>query len=420
MRTKEKFNKGITLIALVITIIILLILAGISIAAITQTGLFGKAKLAKEEANKSDATEAMNLKITNIQISSYIDGKKLPTLQYVADKLCEDDEIEYVKTETQKISSLQKIEIGKETSIFTKIKQYPYEFEINSNLQLASINGVKVSDNSTSKNTILQNSNVFNKISCTAVQNAVNIDVTIAPEFFDGKSNNDVYEYILIVNGEAYLSTKELDCKITSVKPTTKYQISILGIDKKMGICKSENFELMSLNLSFQEAQVLDYPIITSTGVCNVVYKCNQGSEYDYYAYDESKGTTKASDSISIQGYDKSTETYVEMLRNTNKYINIDESVHNKDITLGVNIMDTSGSDIAIYFYNNSNTIIKRHIFYSINANVSSWNEDEKTFIDSYKIVPCKIKIPEGTNKIGLQKWETSYPVYLYNISIEN
>ena len=42
-----KNTKGITLVALVITIVILLILAGISIQAITQTNLFDKAKQAK-------------------------------------------------------------------------------------------------------------------------------------------------------------------------------------------------------------------------------------------------------------------------------------------------------------------------------------------------------------------------------------
>ena len=40
----EKKNRGITLIALVITIIILLILAGISISALTGSGLFSKAQ----------------------------------------------------------------------------------------------------------------------------------------------------------------------------------------------------------------------------------------------------------------------------------------------------------------------------------------------------------------------------------------
>ena len=43
---KTRKNKGITLVALVITIVILLILAGISIQAITNTGLFENAKRA--------------------------------------------------------------------------------------------------------------------------------------------------------------------------------------------------------------------------------------------------------------------------------------------------------------------------------------------------------------------------------------
>ena len=42
-------NKGITLVALVITIIILLILVGITIAELKEVGLFEKAKLAKEK-----------------------------------------------------------------------------------------------------------------------------------------------------------------------------------------------------------------------------------------------------------------------------------------------------------------------------------------------------------------------------------
>ena len=46
---KIKQAKGITLIALVITIVILLILAGISISTLTNTGIFGKVKEAKEK-----------------------------------------------------------------------------------------------------------------------------------------------------------------------------------------------------------------------------------------------------------------------------------------------------------------------------------------------------------------------------------
>ena len=50
-------NKGITLIALVITIIILLILAGISISALTNQGLFKNAKEAKNRTENSQNEE---------------------------------------------------------------------------------------------------------------------------------------------------------------------------------------------------------------------------------------------------------------------------------------------------------------------------------------------------------------------------
>ena len=61
MKKTFKNSKGITLVALVITIIILLILAGISISALTNTGIFQKAKDAKQKSN--DATLDQNTKL---------------------------------------------------------------------------------------------------------------------------------------------------------------------------------------------------------------------------------------------------------------------------------------------------------------------------------------------------------------------
>ena len=57
----RKENKGITLVALVITIIILLILAGISISTLTNTGIFEKAKDAKQKSE--DAALDLNTKL---------------------------------------------------------------------------------------------------------------------------------------------------------------------------------------------------------------------------------------------------------------------------------------------------------------------------------------------------------------------
>ena len=49
----SKKNNGITLVALVITIVILLILAGISISTLTNTGIFQKAKDAKNASENA-------------------------------------------------------------------------------------------------------------------------------------------------------------------------------------------------------------------------------------------------------------------------------------------------------------------------------------------------------------------------------
>lgn len=57
MKKKIRKEYGITLVALVITIIILLILAGISIQALTQTNLFNKAKQAKNATENAQKEE---------------------------------------------------------------------------------------------------------------------------------------------------------------------------------------------------------------------------------------------------------------------------------------------------------------------------------------------------------------------------
>ncbi len=72
-KTYEK-SKGITLVALVMTIVILLILAGISIAQLTGNGLFKNAKLAKEKSDNAQQQENDTLSDYESKIGEYIDG----------------------------------------------------------------------------------------------------------------------------------------------------------------------------------------------------------------------------------------------------------------------------------------------------------------------------------------------------------
>ena len=72
-----KNQKGITLIALVITIIVLLILAGVSIAMLTgESGILTKAGDAQEKTRLSDAEEIIKLAISEILVDN---NGKLPT-----------------------------------------------------------------------------------------------------------------------------------------------------------------------------------------------------------------------------------------------------------------------------------------------------------------------------------------------------
>ena len=65
-------NKGITLVALVITIIILLILAGISISALTNTGIFQKAKDAKQKSADAELDQNTKLDEYENEIDNYL------------------------------------------------------------------------------------------------------------------------------------------------------------------------------------------------------------------------------------------------------------------------------------------------------------------------------------------------------------
>ena len=65
---KQNKQNGITLVALVITIIILLILAGISIQALTNTGLFAQAENAKRESEIANIKEQISLDIYEKQL----------------------------------------------------------------------------------------------------------------------------------------------------------------------------------------------------------------------------------------------------------------------------------------------------------------------------------------------------------------
>ncbi len=128
--TSNKEEKGITLIALVITIIVLLILAGVTIATLTgDNGILTKANEAKEQAEIGKEKEIVQLAATAVISTNNVIEKD--SLQNELNRIVGDR-----KTEVYDYN--QKLQV-----YFTDSKRY-YEIDKNSNVELINVtNGEK-------------------------------------------------------------------------------------------------------------------------------------------------------------------------------------------------------------------------------------------------------------------------------------
>lgn len=133
---KKQRQDGITLIALVITIIILLILAGIGIAMLTgESGLLNKASKSKEETLKSEALEDVKLKVMEAQAEN--EGKAtLADLLEILEK-AEDTYKITLKTETAKVSNEKDVaNIENANALIVTNEKYGQEVEVDKNMQV--------------------------------------------------------------------------------------------------------------------------------------------------------------------------------------------------------------------------------------------------------------------------------------------
>ena len=117
IKLKEK-EKGITLIALVITIIVLL--AAVSIAMLTgENGILKKASTAKEKHQISEAKEKIELALQDLRIEEESKGNSL-----TKEKLSKLSESEY------------EISVGAIESFPVEVEQSIYKFQINDKYQV--------------------------------------------------------------------------------------------------------------------------------------------------------------------------------------------------------------------------------------------------------------------------------------------
>ena len=121
--TKENFN-GITLISLIITIILLLILAGVVVSQLTKNGIIEKAKLAADETKKAQVQETIQMAVNEVFIDYVAQGKDVTNI--------------ILKQELEKNNSVDGIIINDDlTGIY---KGYEYYIDENYNVHIKGIN----------------------------------------------------------------------------------------------------------------------------------------------------------------------------------------------------------------------------------------------------------------------------------------
>lgn len=118
MKKLFKRKKGITLVALIVTVIVLLLLAGIAIATLGgKNGLFSKVKQSKEKYAISEAKEKLELEITNLQIEQEGKGEELK------------------KDDLPKMNS-DEIDVRNTTNFPVEVIYKSYRFQVDENFQV--------------------------------------------------------------------------------------------------------------------------------------------------------------------------------------------------------------------------------------------------------------------------------------------
>ncbi len=122
---EKRKTKGITLIALIITIIVLLILAGVSIATLTgENGILTRASKATDENRAASVEEAVDLWKINYQTNKYATSENIEDIKELVNDLVE----QKLLTENEKDEILGNAEEGIEASYQIKIGERTIKF----------------------------------------------------------------------------------------------------------------------------------------------------------------------------------------------------------------------------------------------------------------------------------------------------
>jgi len=251
-------KRGITLVALVITIIILLILAGVSIQVITNTGLLKNAKLAGEKDEEKQTEEKLKMLLNSYKIDEISKGKSLVDFLDEEKNKNTIDDYEDKSEEIDIIKNNYYITVDKNGNIITEIQKYGPRPQV-SNVKITLEDGItEVEENSQTIGTKLK---IYFD---TNMENG--IIKTITPELpyiTNGIEKNIEFEIVGTVEGVDYTRKVKISLEKKYMKTVESLikgvsEISQSGYEK---ISVLTNTEAVSYNTNifvYKEDIVLD------------------------------------------------------------------------------------------------------------------------------------------------------------------
>ena len=193
---KRKNNRGITLIALVVTIIVLLILAGIVISfALGENGLLEKAKEASEKTKKAEVKQEIEIAILDIQAELQLKEEQTDLDKDIIEKLP---------------NKLQDITIYEDMIGEYKGYEYWIDEEYKVHVEGKTTNPIKI------------------KVTPTYIgTSSCNISIEAS------STEGEITKYQYRVNDENEQETDKNIFTLEDLEPETKYKITVIITDEK-------------------------------------------------------------------------------------------------------------------------------------------------------------------------------------------
>lgn len=222
-----KKNEGITLVALIVTIIILLILAGITIGQLTGDGLFKKTKEAKIKTMLSNAKEEVQLVIHTLMADKYINNLNI-TPKMISDEVNKINKRE-TYAENNEIFPTNIIYPAQDTGIGEEIK-----IKIGNDLEIIEVKTASEKTDQDGQNNPNEGSNN------ETIEGDIKVEVTITDvtdssfviNVNPGEDSSKIAMYQYYIDEDLIYEGNETSYRVTGLNIDTNYKISVNVVPK--------------------------------------------------------------------------------------------------------------------------------------------------------------------------------------------